>query len=266
MNRAHLKNIIILILFLVNVVLAGFWGTRLSEERAARARTVQELTELFASEQISLTAQLPTTAPPAGKTLARDVDTDRALAAALLGDGLETADEGGGIYTCTNENGQALFRSSGSFEVTGQLARADAASVCEKFCQAFGYQDLVLELTDGSGTGTAVQYFDGYPVANATVKFLIKSGRLISVSGIHLPQTAASSVSGSSMTAVTALTTFLEDRRTHMAVLSAVSEVYLCYELQSSAASPMSLAAAWCVVTDTGEYYVNCSTGAVTPA
>ena len=264
MNRAHLKNIIILILLLVNLVLLGFLGIRLSQERAARARTVQELTTLFASERISLTAQIPTGLPPAGKTLTRDVDADRSLAAALLGDGLKTADEGGGIYTCSNANGQALFRSSGSFEITGLLARTDAEAVCEKFCQAFGYQEFSIELTDGSGTGTAIQYFDGYPVANATVKFLVENGTLISVSGIHIPQTASASAANSSMTAVTALTKFLENRRANMAVLSVVSDVYLCYELQSTAAAPMSLSPAWCVVADTGNYYVNCSNGAVT--
>jgi len=264
MNRAHLKNIIILILLLVNLVLLGFLGTRLSQERAARTRTLAELTELFASEGISLTAQIPEDAPPSGQTLTRDVDGDRALAVSLLGDSLETSDEGGGIYTCASENGQALFRSSGSFEVTGLLARTDAEAVCKKFCQAFGYQDLVMDLHGGSGTGIAVQYFDGYPVANATVKFLVENGRLISVSGIHLPQTSSGTVSGGSLSAVTALTKFLEDRRAVAAVLSSVSDVYLCYELQSTAAAPMSLTPAWCVVTDTGNYYVNCSTGAVT--
>ena len=66
------------------------------------------------------------------------------------------------------------------------------------------------------------------------------------------------------MSAVTALTKFLNARRDSGAVVSAVTEVYLCYELQSTAAAPMSLVPAWCVVTDTGNYYVNCLTEAVT--
>ena len=37
----------------------------------------------------------------------------------------------------------------------------------------------------------------------------------------------------------------------------------LCYELQSSAAAPMSLTPVWHIVTDTVGYYVNCATGAV---
>ena len=52
-------------------------------------------------------------------------------------------------------------------------------------------------------------------------------------------------------------------RRETGAVASSVAEMYLCYELQSSTAAPMSLVPAWCIVTDTVNYYVNCASGAV---
>lgn len=47
------------------------------------------------------------------------------------------------------------------------------------------------------------------------------------------------------------------------AVVTAVTDLYLCYELQSTTATPMALVPAWCVSTDTADYYVNCYTGAV---
>ena len=52
-------------------------------------------------------------------------------------------------------------------------------------------------------------------------------------------------------------------RRESAAVASTVTEVRLCYELQTAGAS-LSLAPAWRIVTDAGDYYVNCFTGAVT--
>ncbi|MGN0965703.1 MAG: hypothetical protein ACI4O6_10130 [Dysosmobacter sp.] len=262
MDRTRLKNIILLILLLMNAVLLCSLASVRGQERSARERTARELTELFASEDIALEARIPSSLPPASVTLSRDLDGDRALAAALLGDDLTMSNEGGGIYIFTSSAGQALFRSNGVFEATGTLARSDAEAVCRKFCQAFGYQDLTLD--PDSGTGSAVQYFDGSPVSNASVDFAVSGGSLVSVSGAHLPQTASASVSGGSMSAVTALTKFLNARRDSGAVVSAVTEVYLCYELQSTAAAPMSLVPAWCVVTDTGNYYVNCLTEAVT--
>ena len=47
------------------------------------------------------------------------------------------------------------------------------------------------------------------------------------------------------------------------AVVTAVTDLYICYELQSTTATPMALVPAWCVSTDTADYYVNCYTGAV---
>jgi len=264
MDRTRLKNIIILILALVNLFLLGSLATRRSEGRAARLRMEAELTELLASEGIHLSADLPDDLPPAGRTLHRDMSADRLLAASLLGTGMTESDEGGGIYTCASPTGRAQFRASGRFEATGQLAQSDPEAVCKKFCQAFGYGDLALELEGGSGAGSAVQYFEGYPVVNATVEFLVEDNCLISISGVHLPSEAAAGQSGSAMTAATALSKFLEARRASGAVVSELTDLYLCYEAQSSAAAPISLTPIWCVVTDTGDYYVNCSTGAVT--
>ena len=67
------------------------------------------------------------------------------------------------------------------------------------------------------------------------------------------------------LSALGALNALLDTVRSG-AVVTAVTDIYLCYELQSTAASPMSLVPAWCVVTDTENYYVNSSTGAVSAA
>lgn len=55
-----------------------------------------------------------------------------------------------------------------------------------------------------------------------------------------------------------------EQRRETSAVVSSVTELELCLEYQSSSTTSMTLIPAWCIVTNTGEYYVNCSTGTVT--
>lgn len=61
-----------------------------------------------------------------------------------------------------------------------------------------------------------------------------------------------------------ALTAFQKVRRETSAVVSSITDLDLCLEYQSSSTTSMSLIPAWCIVTNTGEYYVNCSTGAVT--
>lgn len=264
MERSRLKNIIILILVLVNAALLFSLGFRRTESLNSRSRTTEELTELFAREGISLRAKLPADTPPAGKTLERSIDRDRALAAAALGDELTVSDEGGGIYTCFGSSGQAYFHANGSFSISGTLAADNPEAFCRKFCKAGGYQDFTYSVSGGSGSGSAVQYFEGYPVVDAAVGFRVENGVLVSISGTHLPSTFLSSGDRSSMTSATALTRFLVSRRESGTVVSEVSDVYLCYELQSTTAAPMTLSPAWCIVTDTFNYYVNCLTGGVT--
>ena len=100
---------------------------------------------------------------------------------------------------------------------------------------------------------------------NCTVTFTVENGAVSGVSGTHLSGGGEAAVGDGALSALGALNALLGTVRSG-AVVTAVTDIYLCYELQSTAASPMSLVPAWCVVTDTENYYVNSSTGAVSAA
>jgi regulatory protein YycI of two-component signal transduction system YycFG len=265
MERSRLKNIIILVLLLVNVFLLSSLAFRISQARSARARTQEELTKLLSSEGIELNADIPQALPPSGRTLSRNTGVEADIAAFFLGNGCAVYNEGGGIYTYLSGSEQAFFRANGSFDITGRLSEdGEAEQLFKKFCSTYGYRELTSGFTDDSGTATAVQYYENYPVANATVTFIERDGCLISVSGTYIPGVYSSETAVSSMNAVTALTKFLEACRESGAVVSGVSGVSLCYQLQSTTAASMTLIPVWCIETDTSDYYVNCSTGDVT--
>ena len=116
---------------------------------------------------------------------------------------------------------------------------------------------------NGTGSGSARQYFNGLPVIRAEITFQVESGVLTALQGVALPQTAAGTEDAGTMTAATALTLFLEDCRATGAVVSAVTAVTPCYELQSTAA-PMTLSPAYRITADSGDFYVSCSAGKVT--
>jgi hypothetical protein len=85
----------------------------------------------------------------------------------------------------------------------------------------------------------------------------------MTVSGTLLPPEGSSGISETEpLSAAAALTVFQNTRRETGAVVSAVTELTLCYELQST--STLTLAPSWCITTDTKNYYVNCITGSVT--
>lgn len=264
LERARLKNIIILILAMLNLFLLGSMAAQYFQTSSAQIRIAQELSELFAADGISLdAATVPSAASPSTRTPVRSTEEDRLLAVFFLGDQLRALDEGGGIYTCRSSAGEALFRSNGSFDIRLLSTTEDADSLIRQFCREFDYRDLTQNLQQGSGTVSAVQYVNDCPVADAAATFRVEGGRLVAVSGIHLPQGGATS-DERPLTAATALTIFLQERRSSGAVVSTVSDVYPCYRLQTTTASPMTLSPAWCIVTDTGSYYVNSITGTVT--
>ncbi|MET0016170.1 hypothetical protein [Oscillibacter sp.] len=266
METYRLKNIIILTLVLVNAFLLGTLGMRQAQQVASQSQATEELVKLFAGEGVTLSeSAVSFDPPPAALTLARDTAAERALAATFLGNELTAADEGGGILTYTSNLGRAVFRASGAFEITGELGRNPSA-LGQQFCRNHG-----CELPDewfnasGGGTVTVRQLCQGYPVEDCSVTFLAENNVLHSVYGTFLPSNSTISQSENLITASTALTAFLEARRTSGAVVSAVTGIYRCYEFQNTA-SALTLTPTWRVVTDTVDYYVNCSTSAVTHA
>lgn len=266
MDRCRLKNIIILILALLNAfLLFSLAQRRLSEQEAFR-RTAEQLVDLFAGDGMTLDpGAISRNTPPSGVTLSRDTALEERAAAFLLGDALTSSDQGGGIFHYAATAGEALFRSSGGFEASGTLARGEEAEAfCRDFCREFSYESPGPLPEGGSGTLTAAGRYGRLTVFNCTVTFTLEEGVLTAVSGTLLPQTgAAAPEEGAPLSAAGALTAFQRMRRESAVVASTVTDTRLCYELQTSGAA-MSLAPAWRVVTDTEDYYVNCLTGAVT--
>ena len=265
MERYRLKNIIILILVLVNVFLLSSLVYRKSEESAALRRTEEELVELFASSGITLEDRAiswETPTPPL--LLSRSEALERQAAEFLLGSGLHVSSQGG-TNTYAASQGSVQFRSNGSFEATGDLCTESPEDFCRKFCSKFSYSDLSFRLdSDTQYTGSAVFHHESKPVYNCTVTFTILDGTLVHVSGTLLPQEGISAERESLLSAAAALTTFQQMRLEEGTVGSSILATELCYELESTAASTLTLESAWCIATDISKYYVNCSTGEIT--
>lgn len=265
MERYRLKNIIILILVLVNVSLFSSLIYRKNEETAALRQMEQELVELFDSSGITLDPDaISWETPSGGIYLARSEALERQAAEFLLGTSLRTSSQGG-TNTYSSSLGSVQFRANGSFEASGLLCDKAPEDFCRKFCSKFSYSDLSFHLdSDSQYTGTAVFHHEKQPVYNCTVTFTIREGQLVHAAGTLLPEEGISTGEEDLLSAAAALTTFQQMRLEEGTVGSSILETDLCYALQSTAASPLTLESVWCIVTDISRYYVNCSTGVVT--
>lgn len=267
MDRYRLKNIIIIILLLVNGFLLGVLSLRQTSENASHRQTAEQLVALFAADGMSLEAEtIPSKAAPAGQSLTRDMEGERDVAAFFLGKNPARTDQGGDLYSYTGSTGGAAqFRAGGSFDIACALSGTDGAELVRDFCREFSYSDPVFVLDDdGSGTATAVCRYGKLAVSNCTVTFTLDRGTLMAVSGTLLPEKGTDlSFDQEPLSAAAALTAFQKMRRERQAAVSSITEITPCYELQSTASSTMSLVPAWCIVTDTEKYYVNCISGTV---
>jgi hypothetical protein len=195
LERARLKNIIILILLMLNLFLLFSMVVHRFRTDSAQGRIALELSELFAADGIVLEASaIPSNTAPTALTPIRNTEEDRLLAVFFLGEEISALDEGGGIYTCRSSRGEALFRSNGSFDIRLLSSEGIPEELIHEFCQSFGYQDITWAVQDdGISFASAVQYVGGCPVIDATAVFRIESGRLTSISGTHLPQNSSAS-------------------------------------------------------------------------
>lgn len=267
METRKLKNITILILLLLNLfLLALLLHFRLQKASSGR-RLMEQLFTLYQDSAVALPEEeaLLTAAAPVSLSLNRDLDHEAEIAAFLLGRETEGEAQGGGIYTYAGPHGTVQFRSNGAFDYTPRNQRVNAPlDFCRDFCQRFGYAEAEeITLRGGSGSFSALRSVEGVAVYNASLSFLFEDGLLLSVSGSCLSPAGSAPLPDSRFTVVDALVKFLDYRNASGVVCSAVTGVQPVYELQATAAQPMSLAAKWQVSTDTYLYYIDCATGEV---
>ena len=266
MDRFRLKNCIILILVLMDLFLLSSLLSREGSRHSAQHSAAEQLAHLFASDGIELDPGIISNqTPPTGYTLSRSDEWEQRAAATLLGGDFSRSDQGGGISTYSSNRGAAMFRSTGVFDAAGTLA-LNGVKFAQEFCETFGYTEPVFQLNEAdTGSAVVTRVYDEYPVFNSTITFSLSNGILTGVSGTLLPDTASETHSDvQPLSASAALTAFQKHRRETQAVVSSISDIYLCYELQSSASIPMALSPSWCIATDTALYYVNCILGTVT--
>ena len=101
-------------------------------------------------------------------------------------------------------------------------------------------------------------------MSNSAVLFTLNDGVVTSISGSLLPDSGtAAEAELPLLSAFAALTDCQQMRHESSSIVSTITEISLCYELQSTAASTMTLVPSWHLVTDTASFYVNCVSGAV---
>ena len=276
MEWPKLKNIILLILLLVNGFLLVLVGTRYTES-VQYERTALELT-LVRLEARGIRVEADRLAPAGDLlplTVERDPERELRLAQALLGgEAVQADNRGGGLYLYQNGSGVVNVRAGGelSAELTdgpGLSADGSPERHAAGLLKKMGIEGLLTGVTEEEDR-TRVRFrqlWHGTPVFSCEVEFTYSSHFLRSIQGTLLTAGGGAAEAGRVLTLPTALMRFSEEIAATGDVCTAVYSMVPGYRgTTQSLSGGVRLTPVWLVDTDTGSFYLDGLTGALTRA
>lgn len=272
MEWRRLKNIMILILLLLNGFLLVLVGARRAEAVQYDHAALERTAEVLADRGIEVNPDgLPSGGelPPLG--LERDLEAEQKLVRALLNEAVEADNRGGGLYLYRGALGEVSFRAGGELSaVLEDSASWDAGSPEDHaagLLKKMGVSARPLG-TQTRGDRTAVRFrqlWNKTPVFSCEVEFVYETGRLRAIRGTLLTAGQGTEEPGEVLSVPTALLRFLEGVTATGDVCSAIRSMEAGYRIASQPLSGgVRLTAVWLVSSDTADYYVDGVTGALT--
>ena len=271
MDKAKVKNLIILALLLTNVFLLYLMQSDRQEARAGEAAAWHELTAVFDANGIRLSDKARAAQALDALSLRRSLREEQRAVERLLGTA-RVENRGGNIYEYTTDKGFATFRSTGEFEIwleegavhVGSDPVQTALDVLKKL--GIDGDKAAATLRDLSGGWEVVitARLGDSTVYNARATFTFTTGSLLSVFGVRLPDGDVGR-GEAGMDSGSLLMHFLRAALEGGYVCSEVSDLVCGYRMDTSVTGDVSLVPVWCVVTDTGEYYLDAITGREEP-
>ena len=269
MEWPKLKNIIILILLLVNVFLLIMVGTQERDTAQYREQTITDTVSVLERNGIHLDrAHVPEELELTPMTVERDQESEAALAAALLGE-CSSSDLGSGRYAYQGAQGWAEFRSNGSFNITFQdgVRKVEESGGEEAHAlttlEQVGLTGVLVSREENGGqvTLTLRQTWQGLPVYSCQITLEYADGFLKSIAGQRLMGTPQPSGGKSELISVpTALLRVLNGINDLGDICNEITAMTPGYLLVPSA-DATRLIPMWYVTTDTGVYSLNALTG-----
>lgn len=269
MSASKIKNLVILILLLVNVfLLILVVPTRMENiQRERQANTA--LTELYENAGVTLRLEdIPKTKTLYPLELSLTASDSLAAVRGLLGDRLLTQSVGRNTrYTSTS--GSATLSPDGSFSAALTSAAVnDPEADARRLLDAMGlaYASLRQETSGTAKLYTAVLTVQDVPILTHSLVFRYEENSLVSVTGL-LPAAAEPARSGSqsAVSARDALVAFLGSRLDTGWMGSRIESVTQGYALTYDAAqSVWRLQPSWLLATDAGTYLIDGAAKTVT--
>jgi len=271
---AKMKNIIIVILLLLNAFLlflvGGRWFADSHSHEAARNSAIQVIRD---SGVVLEDSAVPREMLLNAMQAQRDLAQENSLASGLLGSEMTVEALGGDVYRYTSDRGWIQFHSSGEFiaefepgvfRATGETAR-HAVGVLEML----GFDSQVLEdkTADGTGSISLRQPLGDIPLLGCQATVHYRDGSLVSMTqGRRLLGEPYQTDGEDAMSVATALMRLYNGMKELGDIYTRIESITPAYTMSVSLSGPARLTPVWYVKTDTGAYQMDTRTGQISRA
>ncbi len=272
----YTKNIMIWALVVLNVFFLAVFGLGLYRENTEKKLMYRELYELMQRHDVLLdTSGISDDGELYRLDTSRDPAAERLLAETLLGETTDADQSGSIIATYAGDQGEAVFRSGGEFQITFSQSVYPAGDSVESAVvkllklMAFETANVAVSTEDGRTTATAVCTWSDYRIFNCRVQFVYEDQILKEISGRQVANIRRTDeqTEMSASSAATALMRFLHMVKNNTAIsCSAIMDVSPGYSFTAAVYGDGSLRPVWRITADSGVFYVDAETGEVEPS
>ena len=270
MSVSKIKNIIIAVLVLANLVfLSVVLADTVSDRRETR-EMLKNMAELYRSAGVALSDDAFCTGRGAcAVPIARSAESEAAIASVLIGDASSV--HRGSVSTYRGGGGEAVFRSGGEFsaDILGDAIHFDknAEKTVEKLVEAM---ELEAAVSCGNTTAenethiTAVCLYEGCEIFNCTLDFCFHAnGALGAVSG-RLPAPAGEgAVPDGETVSASALMSFFALISSENVSCTRIDSVSFGYIMSMTPLGSGALTPVYRIATDNGEYFMSAEDNAL---
>lgn len=263
MRWSKIKNIILLLLVIVNLALVALVGTRTWRSRQNERLAREKMIRILENNNIEfLPAQVPDAMPLSSLRLTLE-SPGRDQALALVGE-LTSLETVGNRTLCVGELGTATLSPSGEIEVRYSPPYPQDTDVLT-WVEGLGVELRPASRTDTHGVSvlTCTQLHDGVPIPGESLTLTLWEGGVRSLSFRLFSGTWETIPGVETATASTALLRFLDAMNRGGYVCTQVTDLYPGYLVGGSGV--LTFTPAWYVGVDTRPWLlaVNAATGAV---
>ena len=268
MDHSKIKNLIIVILLLLNVFLLATQISDRAESRRSAQEALDTAKAIIAGKGIAVGDALESyVETPSVYRLRRDLVQEEEKIRELLGK-CSASDMGGNIWFYNAAGGQASLRGTGELDVLfsgngydGSSPEKTAEKVLARLGMELGETSTVARESGGADVLEVTAAWNGGPVYNAKMKLSFDDDALLMATGTRLLDHAENLGTAGVMDMLTVTMRFMEVLEQEGRVCSELLSMDVGYLMSVTVSGESTLTPVWHFLTDTGDIYINALTG-----